>query len=148
MPTERLQYLITSVPAKLLAITEEDFTFKPSPEKWSKKEIIGHLIDSVTNNHHRFVRIQFEDDVPTMEYKQNEWNVASRYNDIDSIHLVNFWVMYNQHLIEVINRIPQTDLQRRVNIGGDAPITLYQLISEYTDHMEHHLKQIDANILN
>lgn len=147
MPTQRLQHIINTIPEKLLAIPEDEFAFKPSPEKWSKKEIIGHLIDSVANNHHRFVRVQFEDDVPTIVYKQNEWNAASHYNDMDSVNIVNFWAMYNKHLIEVINRIPDADLQRKVNIGGDEPIPLSELIVDYTAHMEHHLRQINPEIL-
>jgi hypothetical protein len=147
MPAQRLQHIINTIPAKLLAIPEDEFAFKPSPDKWSKKEIIGHLIDSVANNHHRFVRVQFEDDVLTIVYKQNEWNAASRYNEMDGVHIINFWAMYNRHLIEVINRIPQENLQRKVNIGGDEPITLLELIGDYTAHMEHHLRQINLEIL-
>jgi hypothetical protein len=90
MPLNRLQHLITNIPAKLLAIPEEEFSRKPAPGKWSKKEIIGHLIDSATNNHHRFIRAQFED-VPTITYQQNDWNAASRYNDMEGRHVISFW---------------------------------------------------------
>ncbi len=56
----RLQHLIDTIPAKLLAITIEDFRHKPALGMWSKKEIIGHLINSATNNYHRFVSAQFK----------------------------------------------------------------------------------------
>lgn len=56
----RLQFLIDTIPSLLTEIDEVQFSNKPNFEKWSKKEIIGHLIDSATNNHQRFVRCQFE----------------------------------------------------------------------------------------
>ncbi len=139
--TDRLQYLIDTVPAKLSAFDEEGFSRKPAPGKWSKKEIIGHLIDSATNNHHRFIRAQFED-APKITYQQNDWNAASRYNDMESRHVISFWHMYNQHLIEVVKRIPEADMQRGCNNGGESNVTLSWLIEDYVKHMEHHLGQI------
>ncbi len=47
-------------------------SIKLFPNKWSKKEIIGHLINSATNNHQRFVRCQFET-IPKIVYDQNKW---------------------------------------------------------------------------
>jgi hypothetical protein len=142
MPFTRLQHLINTVPAKLFAIPEEEFSRKPAPNKWSKREIVGHLIDSATNNHHRFIRAQFED-VPTIVYQQDNWNAASRYNDMDTRHLISFWQMYNQHLIEVVRRIPEADMQRQCNNGGEDDVTLAWLIEDYVRHMEHHLGQIN-----
>lgn len=144
MPVNRLQYLINTVPEKLLAIPEEEFSYKPSPEKWSKKEIIGHLIDSATNNHHRFVRAQFED-VPKITYQQDNWNAASRYQEMDGRHITHFWVAYNQHLIELIKRVPESDMHCEVSTGGDSNVTLAYLLQDYVAHMEHHLKQVGLN---
>ena len=140
-PLHRLQHLVDTIPAMLLAFTEEDFSHKPSPEKWSKKEIIGHLIDSATNNHHRFVRAQFED-VPKITYQQDNWVFSSRYSDMDSKHVVAFWQMYNQHLIEVVKRIPEADVQRECNNGAESNVTLEWLIADYVRHLEHHLGQV------
>ena len=54
----RLKYILDTVPKILTEIGERKMSIKPLPNKWSKKEIIGHLIDSATNNHQRFVRGQ------------------------------------------------------------------------------------------
>ena len=147
MPLNRLQYLINTIPDKLRAIPDADFSHKPAPEKWSKKEIIGHLIDSATNNHHRFVRAQFED-APKITYALNEWNTASRYQDMESRHVIAFWANYNQHLIEVVKRIPQADMLRECNNGGENNVTLQWLIEDYVAHMEHHLRQIAPTLLD
>lgn len=141
----RLQHLLTTIPEKLLAITEEEFSRKPARGKWSKKEIIGHLIDSATNNHHRFIRAQFED-APKITYQQNDWNAASRYNDMEGRHVIAFWQMYNQHLIEVLKHIPEADMQRECNNGGESNVTLAWLIADYVKHMEHHLGQAGVEL--
>lgn len=78
----RLEYLCNIIPDLLTNIDDKTFDEKTNPEKWSKKEIIGHLIDSTTNNHQRFVRTQFEDK-PKIVYDQNKWNYHNFYQQID-----------------------------------------------------------------
>ncbi len=137
----RLQYLCEIIPPLLTAIPEKDFSFKPSPIKWSKKEILGHLIDSATNNHQRFVRIQFEN-VPNITYNQDNWNNHSYHNQVDSEHLIKFWELYNRHLVELIKLIPKENLMRQSKTDDEKIVTLEWLIEDYVHHLEHHLKQI------
>lgn len=138
---KRLDFLITTLPGLFKEINEEDFSRKPSSGRWSKKEILGHLIDSATNNHQRFVRGQFED-MPTIGYNQNEWNKHSYYNEIDSGQLIDFWTSYNKHLREIIKRIPAEGLQKKCSSADGNTNTIAFLIEDYVAHMEHHLKQI------
>jgi hypothetical protein len=137
----RLRYLSDIIPDLLTAIPEEDFSFKPSESKWSKKEILGHLIDSATNNHQRFVRVQFEN-TPFITYNQDGWNNNSYHNKMDSEHLIKFWELYNRYLIELISLIPDEKLTRECNIGKERNVTLQWLIDDYLRHLEHHLKQL------
>jgi hypothetical protein len=112
----RLNYIIAKVPSILTEISEENMSAKPLPTKWSKKEIIGHLIDSATNNHQRFVRGQFET-IPEIRYDQNKWNEYSFYQQIDSKQLILFWAIYNKQLIEIINRIPTENLKDKLKLA-------------------------------
>ena len=137
----RLQFLLDTIPAKLADIREPDFSFKPSENKWSKKEALGHLIDSATNNHQRFVRVQFED-TPTIIYDQDNWNHFSFYNQMDGNHVIYFWATYNRHLLKLIKLIPKENLERTCRTNEPGPVTLKWLIDDYVVHMEHHLKQI------
>ena len=123
-----------------LRIGEENFSFKISEEKWSKKEIIGHLIDSATNNHQRFVRGQFESN-PEIIYNQNKWNEFSFYQQIEAEQIISFWTIYNKQIIEIIKRIPKENLEKQIKIGNNI-LTLEFLIFDYVEHLEHHLKQI------
>jgi hypothetical protein len=137
----RLQYLCKIIPPLLTQISQEDFSHKPSPEKWSKKEILGHLIDSATNNHQRFIRCQFEN-VPSISYDQNTWNTCSHHNRIDGKHLIKFWTLYNLHIIELMKQIPEEDLKKECNTGGENNVTIEWLFNDYVKHHEHHLRQI------
>lgn len=136
----RLEYLINMIPKLLMTISEDEFTKKQTPSKWSKKEIIGHLIDSATNNHHRFVRAQFEHN-PEIHYNQNQWNTFSYHQNINGQQIISFWTLYNKHIIEIIKRIPEEKLKNQVNVG-DELVTLDFLIIDYVEHLEHHLKQV------
>jgi hypothetical protein len=136
----RLEYIINLTPKMLTEISEENMSTKPSPTKWSKKEIIGHLIDSATNNHQRFVRGQFEN-IPEISYDQNNWNEFSFYNQIESKQIISFWTIYNKQIIEIIKRIRKENLEKQIKIGNNI-LTLELLIIDYVEHLEHHLKQI------
>ena len=126
---ERLQYLCSIIPGPLKQISEEEFVFKPVPIQWSKKEILGHLIDSATNNHQRFIRIQYEYE-PVIFYDQNEWNALSNYNHLNTSHLINLWQIYNQHLVEIIKIIPVENLDRN-GVGKDGQkLTLHFYIND------------------
>ena len=138
---KRLEYLCDIIPQLLSSIDEKSFTFKPSTDKWSKKEIIGHLIDSAANNHQRFIRCQFEDN-PVISYDQNKWNAFSHYQQMPKEQLIDFWKHYNKHLAALIKLIPHECLQRTCKMKEGNVLTLEFLITDYVEHMEHHLKQI------
>ena len=137
---KRLEYLCEIIPKLLTEIDEETFSAKPGQDKWSKKEIIGHLIDSATNNHHRFVRVQFET-APAIVYDQNKWNEYNFYQQIDKQQIILFWTIYNRQLIELVKRIPKESLERTCTVGGNS-LTLKFLIVDYVQHLEHHLRQV------
>jgi hypothetical protein len=137
---KRLEYLCDTIPKLLHDINESAFSFKPNPAKWSKKEIIGHLIDSAANNHQRFVRCQFEDK-PAIAYNQDKWNEFGFYQQIDAAQIIAFWTIYNRQLTELIRHIPPENLNRECKVG-DKFQTLDFLINDYVEHMEHHLRQV------
>ncbi|WP_233164603.1 DinB family protein [Pedobacter sp. ASV28] len=136
----RLEFLTSHIPRLLSEIEEANLSLKISPKKWSKKEIIGHLIDSATNNHQRFIRGQFELN-PEISYNQDKWNEFNFYNDISGKQIISFWKFYNQQLMEIVKRIPKENLSKEVRIE-DKSLTLAFLFIDYVKHLEHHLKQI------
>jgi DinB superfamily len=137
----RLDTLIKIIPDLLVNMDEEAFTLKSSPEKWSKKEILGHLIDSGTNNHQKFMRGQYEDE-PTIFYDQNLWNTLSHYHEMSTKQIIAFWTMYNQHLLHIIKHIPNDNLQKKCRAFDGNAYTIEFLIIDYVAHLEHHLRQV------
>lgn len=137
---ERLKFLCDMIPDLLNQMDEHVFSFKEQVNKWSKKEILGHLIDSASNNHQRFVRVQFESN-PEIVYDQVLWNQYSYYQQMDAKDLIEFWLVYNQHLIRLIENIPMESLSRTCLIAGNL-FSLQYLIDDYVIHLEHHLRQI------
>ena len=138
---KRLEYLCDTIPKLLTEIGEPIFSLKPSANKWSKKEIIGHLIDSATNNHQRLVRGQFEEK-PTIVYDQNKWNEYGFYQQIDGRQIINFWTYYNRQLIELVKYVPKENLQRECKTSNNNSHTLEFLFDDYVKHLEHHLRQV------
>lgn len=144
---ERLAYLANNVPAKMRQMEDDELQHKPAPDKWSKLEILGHLIDSAANNLQRFVRIQFED-TPHIVYDQENWNTYSYYNTMTQEQIVNMWQIINQHLLHIMQNIPNDKLERKCMTNDPEPLTLRFLIIDYIAHMEHHLKQIFGTSYN
>jgi len=138
---KRLKYLCDIIPPLLENISEKEFHEKPDPAKWSKKQILGHLIDSATNNHQRFVRCQFEER-PFITYNQDKWNEASYYQQMESRHLIRFWQAYNHHLLKLITLIPNENLHRTCQTAVGNEVTLEFLITDYVVHLEYHLRQL------
>jgi len=138
---ERLQFLCDTIPQLLLKINENDFSKKPAPNKWSKKEILGHLIDSAANNHQRFVRVQFQD-APLIVYDQDNWNKFSYHQQIHGKQVISFWTEHNKYLVQILKNIPAEALSRECNWGKEKNVTLEYVINDYVVHLEYHLKQI------
>jgi hypothetical protein len=138
---------------ELLRLDEVATSAQPAPGKWSPREIIGHLIDSASNNHQRFVRLSGRDDLVVDGYEQDAWVAAQRYRESPWTELVVLWLTYNRHLARVMAATPLSDRARsRVvhnldqrafhQVSRDRPVTLDDFMSDYVDHLEHHLTQV------
>ena len=139
---QQLKEFIGVIGPQLSKINEDDLALKPSINEWSKKEILGHLIDSAANNHQRFVRTvhRVAEQFPT--YDQNKWVAIQHYNDIPWSALIAFWVAYNNHLSHVIECIPHEAISSPCNIGKEETVRLDYVIKDYLRHLNHHIDDI------
>jgi DinB superfamily len=138
----RLARILAGTPQRLVDISDDDASRSSARDHWSKKQILGHLIDSAANNHQRFVRAQLVASYEGPTYEQEKWVAAQSYSIESWPDLVNLWLLYNRHLLHIIRTMPEAPLAVPCAIGGDAPVPLSEVISGYVDHMEHHLAQI------
>jgi hypothetical protein len=137
----------------LLALDDTATTRRPAPGRWSPREIIGHLVDSASNNHQRFVRMRDRDDLVVDGYEQDAWVSAQRYQDAPWTELVLLWMTYNRHLARLMAAIPAADRDRLRSthnlhlrayrpVAPDHAATLDYFMNDYVDHLEHHLRQV------
>jgi hypothetical protein len=140
---ELLRTVEAAVPT-LRALSESRAAQPRAPGKWSPKQVIGHLIDSASNNHQRFVRAQEGSDLVFPPYAQDHWVASQGYQDSSWDNLVTLWHAYNRHLAHVIARIPEDRREVQCTLGTNAPVTLAFLADDYVVHLRHHLAQVDA----
>ena len=140
---ERLRQTVSRAVGRLRTCNDAEASFKPTPTRWSKKEVLGHLIDSASNNHQRFVRAQLHGDLRFPGYEQEGWARCQDYAAADWQMLIDLWRSYNQHLAHVIARIPADRLATLCWIGDGDAVTLEWLVEDYQRHLDHHLLQLD-----
>ena len=125
----------------LSAIPEDAASKKPAPNKWSKKEILGHLIDSAANNHQRFMRLQLQAEISLPGYDQDDWVRLNRYQHEPWAEIIALWSVYNRHLVSVIESLDDSALGH-VWHSPEGDVTLEFIASDYVRHVKHHLAQI------
>ena len=127
---------------QLRVISDATASIKPAPGKWSKKEILGHLIDSAANNHQRFVRLQLSARIDLPGYDGDEWVRVQGYQDRPWREIIDLWVMYNMQLAAVIRNVDTKALRNVWHTPDGQELDLEFIIRDYVVHLRHHLDQI------
>jgi hypothetical protein len=127
---------------KLVTIKGKESELPISYGKWSKKEIIGHLIDSAANNHQRFIRSQLVTNLSFPGYEQEKWVKLQDYQGERWLELVELWKSYNLHLLHIVSAMPEDIMNRTCKIGDKEPINLLLMFEDYICHLKHHLEQV------
>jgi hypothetical protein len=142
--SNRLREVIDQAERDFSALTEPESAVSTQPGAWSRKQILGHLIDSASNNHQRFVRALLQDELTWPSYDQEGCVRAQRYQEAKWADLVRFWSGYNRFLAHILAGVPESKRNTRCLIGNNAPMTLEELAVDYLKHMQHHLDQIKS----
>ncbi len=123
---------------KLMIMNQNISDVKLGLDKWTLKEIVGHLIDSASNNHQRFVRLQIDKVIELPGYSAEEWVSISNIQNLDYSFLIGFWKMYNKFLINLIKNIKPISMKNVWRIKDGEEYTLKFLIEDYFTHMNSH----------
>ena len=151
--TIKIKEILNRFTAHFDSNKSSDISSKPLPHKWSKKEILGHLIDSAYNNHQRFLRGQKKEDLIFEGYDQNEWVARNNYQQRDEKEVIALFLSVHFHLAELVDNISSDDLDRTTknhnfdeicmnHVEKGKPSSLRYLVEDYIFHLEHHLGQI------
>ncbi len=123
----------------LESISGAEYNFKLSANKWSKKEIMGHMVDSAQNNIRRFIVAQY-DEQPKIIYDQDKWVSLINYQSYNLPDLVNLWYLSNKHICQIL-KFMSPEMAVRESETENLH-TLYWLAKDYIKHLLHHLHQV------
>lgn len=143
--------LIEAWETRLLCLPEEIISERKNSQKRSIRQILGHLVDSASNNTHRIVHLQYrENPMSFPNYatfgNNDRWIAIQDYQHEDWQNLVSLWKYMNLHLVHVIRNIDPEKLRNQWQSSATELITLHQNIDGYLPHFELHLKEIEVLI--
>ncbi len=142
---KQLAWLMQTATEKYQSLSAEELTKQPIPGKWSKQQVLGHLIDSAINNLKRFTDVQIvEQPYLITSYQQDGLMRVNHYQELPIQHLLTLWQSINQQIIFVAEKIPETILLYPVapQYEKTGTKTLAWLICDYVAHMEHHFRAL------
>lgn len=138
--TRELREVVIEFSKKTSAISDSEFSAKPLENKWSKKEVLGHLIDSAQNNLRRFISGQYESEPPKIVYQQDFWVSSNNYQAMPKDDLIQLWRLMNLRICAVLENMPEANYSRQCDTGSLR--TLSWLAEDYVKHLKHHLNQV------
>ena len=137
-----LAELMDAVEPRLRVIDEGGWAQRSAPGKWSRLEILGHLIDSAVNNHQRFVRAMAHGPLEWPGYAQDDHVRVQRFAQADATVLIAAFASMNRLIAFVLAGVSGDALETRCTIAGASAMTFRDLALDYVAHLEHHLRQI------
>jgi hypothetical protein len=140
--------LVDSWSVKLLALPVEVISDRRNSQNRTIRQILGHLVDSAVNNHHRIVRLQYVDTLEFPDYRQDNdrWIAIQNYQEEDWTQLVSFWKLYNLHMVHIIKNANKDCLDHTWHDFEGTQENLKTIIEGYLWHLNLHLKEIDELI--
>jgi hypothetical protein len=141
----RLETLVSKTKQNFDIISDAEASSPAISGGWSRKQILGHLIDSASNNHQRFVRALLQDEVRMPGYDQEGCVRVERYQELQWGQLLALWQGYNLFLAHILEGVPEAKRRTPCFIGEHAVMTLEELAADYLRHMQHHLEQIQPS---
>ena len=113
---------------------------------WTRKQVMGHMLDSAANNRQRFVRAATDGYFAGPNYAQEAWVAAHGYAEQSWETLLRWWKVEHEILAAVVDCIPEERLEASCVLDADAPVTLRFLIEDYPRHQRGHLEQLGAGL--
>ena len=136
---ENARAVVAEMQALLDGTPPQAALVRVTPEAWSLGEIVGHLIDSASNNHQRFARLRLGDLQQFPGYDTEAWVAAQGYADCDFRTLVSLWTSYNALLLHLAATMPEQARGHRWHSPEDGLLSLEFLTEDYYAHLRQHV---------
>jgi hypothetical protein len=136
---------------RLLALSEEIISGPTNSQNRSIRQILGHLVDSASNNTHRMIHLQYrENPMSFPNYatngNNNRWIAIQDFQHENWQNLIQLWKYANLHLVHVIRNVDQTKLDNQWRSSETKLISLRENIEGYLPHFELHLREMEELI--
>lgn len=140
--------LIEEWEPKLLSLSEKIISERRNIQNRTIKQIIGHLVDSASNNIHRIIHLQYQQSPLIFpDYanlgKNDVWIAIQDYQEKDWNNLVQLWKYINIHIAYVIQNVNIEKLENEWISALNQKITLKAMIIDFPRHLKLHLNEID-----
>ncbi|TAL71321.1 MAG: DinB family protein [Bacteroidetes bacterium] len=133
---------------KLSAMPEKILTTRRNNQNRTIKQILGHLIDSTSNNIHRVVHLQYQKspfEFPNYATFGNNdrWIAIQNYQNEDWKAMIQLWKFSLLHYCHMVRNIDESRFENEWIAAPDRKITLRSLLVEFLKHLKLHLSEID-----
>jgi hypothetical protein len=134
--------------SKHRTLTDKITSIRPEPAEWSCKEVLGHLVNSASNNQQRFLGLQFVDEMPFPPYQNFHlhWMTVEKFNELKFAGLFILWKQYNVVMAHIIANIAPGKLDNTFNMEDGRKIPLKALAADYVKHLKIHLGQFEETL--
>jgi hypothetical protein len=148
---QTILHLLEQWEPRLSSLTEEMISNHLNKQKRSIRQILGHLIDSASNNTHRIVHLQYrESPMEFPNYATNgnndRWIAIQHYQTENWQDLIDLWKYSNRHIVHVIRHVNEEKLDNQWQSSDSKLISLHENIEGYLPHLMLHLNEIEELI--
>ena len=143
-----LSDLIEEWEPKLLAMGQNVITERRNSQDRTIKQIVGHMVDSASNNTHRVIHLQYQQSPLVFPDYANlgnndRWIAIQNYQEEEWNDLVQLWTCTNKHFVHVIQNVKP---ERRSHVWISAlneEISLEAMVVDFPRHFKLHLDEIN-----
>jgi hypothetical protein len=146
-----LSTLVTEWEPRLLNLPKETIELRRNRQNRNIKQIVGHMVDSASNNTHRLIHFQYQPDpmiFPDYGHLGNNdrWIAIQHYEKENWHDLVKLWRYTNLHIIHVIEFMDETKLNHEWITAVDTKVTMEEMVLDYLSHFRLHLRELEELI--